>query len=134
MKRNIIAVITAIITGGVVVFVMDALAHFVYPVPPGLDLSRPEAISDYMKSVPVGALLLVAFSQTAGALSGGFISGIISKKITVALVYGVIALCLGVMNLLVVPHPIWLAVLLMLLPIPSAIIGFQLARFLGALS
>src|SRR5215204_3065139 len=109
MTRNIIAIIAAIVTGGVVVFLMDVLGHSIYPAPAGLDPGRPETISDYLKSVPVGGLLFIALSQAAGAFSGGFVSSIISKKPRIALIYGAIALTFGVLNLLAVPHPVWLA-------------------------
>lgn len=129
MTRNIIAVIAAIVTGGVVVYFMDVVGHWIYPVPSGLDPSRPETIVDYFKSAPVGALLFVALSQAAGAFSGGFIGTIISKTQRIGLIYGMIALVFGVVNLLTVPHPVWLAVLLILLPIPSALLGGSTALF-----
>ena len=133
MIRNIIAIIAAIVTGGVVVFLMDVLGHSIYPAPTGLDPARPETISEFLKSAPIGALVFIALAQAAGAFSGGFIAWIISKKQRVALIYGVIALAFGVMNLLVVPHPVWLAAILILLPIPSALLGSKSAGlFFGA--
>ena len=128
MKRNVMAVVAAIVTGGIVVFILDFVGHAIYPVEPGLDLSRPESVSEYMKSIPVGALMLVAFSQAAGAYSGGFVSGLISKSRTVALAYGVFALLLGVLNLLAIPHPVWLSVVLILVPVPAAVLGFRSAE------
>jgi hypothetical protein len=62
-------------------------------------------------------------AQAAGAFSGGSIAMAISKTKRAALVYGIIALVFGAVNILAVPHPPWLAALLVILPIPSAMLG-----------
>jgi hypothetical protein len=77
-------------------------------------------------------LIFIALSQAAGAFSGGFVGTIISRRRRVALIYGVIALVFGATNLIAVPHPVWLAVLLIILPIPSALLGGSAALFLQA--
>jgi hypothetical protein len=123
MTRNIIAIAAAIVTGGLVVYSMDMLGHQIYPVTSGLDPARPETIIEYLKTAPVGALLWVALAQAAGAFSGGSIAMAISKTKRAALVYGIIALVFGAVNILTVPHPPWLEGLLVILPIPSAMLG-----------
>jgi hypothetical protein len=127
------SVVAAFIAGFVCVFAIEKIGHAVYPPPAGLDISRPETIVEYVKTMPVGALLFVLAAQSAGAFSGGLITGVISvAKFPMAMTYGVLALLLAFFNIYVAPHPYWFIALALLLPIPLSLAGSKVVQMLSA--
>src|SRR5215204_2219749 len=125
MVRNILAVIVAFIGGGIFVFSVEAIGHVVYPLPAGLDMSKPDTIAEYVKNAPIGAILFVLLAQSAGSLGGGFIAGLISRgnRQRVAIIYSVLALLMACLNLWLIPHPLWFIALSIALPVPLALVG-----------
>ncbi|HNU08416.1 MAG TPA: hypothetical protein PKO33_11670, partial [Pyrinomonadaceae bacterium] len=71
MVRNVLSVVLAFVIGGLAVFAVEKLGHTVYPVPAGLDPNNLEGLAEYVKTMPVGALLFVLAAQSAGSLIGG---------------------------------------------------------------
>jgi hypothetical protein len=133
MVRNILSVIVAFVVGGIFVFLFEALGHRIYPVPEGIDSTNMQAIAEYVKTAPVGAILAVLVAQSAGSLVGGFITGLISiAKRATAIVYGILALIMAGINLVMIPHPWWFMVFSIVLPIPLSLLGSQIASGLTA--
>lgn len=131
MVRNIIAVIVGFVVGGIAVFLVESIGHQVYPIPAGLDLSKPEAIAEYVSKAPIGAILFVLIAQSAGSFIGGLITGLIAvAKAPTAIIYGVLALAMAGLNAFLIPHPVWFLVPSLLLPIPLALFGSRCSGLL----
>jgi hypothetical protein len=130
MIRNVIAVVTAFIIGGIFVFAIEAIGHRVYPLPEGFDTSDFAKIADYIKTAPIGAIAFVLLAQSFGSFVGGFVSGLIAKsnKRLIAIIYGVLALIMASINLVMIPHPLWFMVLSIALPIPLSLLGSMIAQ------
>lgn len=129
MLKNMLSVVAAFIVGGIFVFVIEKIGHAVYPVPPGLDILRPETIVEYVKNAPVGALLFPLAAQCVGAFAGGLVTALISiAKFHMAMTYGVLITFFSLMNVYVVPHPYWFTALALLLPIPLALAGSRFGQ------
>ncbi len=107
--RNILAVLAAVLAGGLVIMFIQALNAKFYPAPPGLNFSDPAAVKQYASTIPVGAFLLVLLSYLAGFTLAVFLS--IRFSATVPERQGVLtAMFFGaasVLNLLSLPHPMW---------------------------
>lgn len=129
MVRNILAVVAGFIVGGLFVFAFEAIGHMIYPLPPGLDSSKPEMIAEYVRTAPIGAIMSVLAAQSAGSFFGGLVTGLIavSRKQMVAVIYGVLALIMALINMIMISHPVWFMVLSVLLPIPLALLGSRVA-------
>jgi hypothetical protein len=129
MLRKILAVIAGVVAGGLVVFVLEGVGHHFYPSPPGIDMHDPAALKSLISTLPLGALLCVVAGWVLGAFAGGAVAGLISRSLTPALLTGTIQLLFGVLTMVMIPHPIWMILLGVLLPVPSAWLG---ARLTGA--
>lgn len=129
MLRNVLAVLAAFFVGGLCVFAVEMIGHRVYPLPEGVDPNDMKQIADYIKTAPPGSILFVLLAQSTGSFVGGVVTGLISRvnKTTTAIFYGVLGLIMAGLNLALIPHPLWFAVLSILLPIPLAILGSRLA-------
>jgi hypothetical protein len=131
MVRNILAVIAAFIAAAFFVLGVEQISIKLYPMPAGVDTSSIEAMTEYVKTVPATAILLVLIGQCLGSFVGGFVTGIISvAKFATAFIYGVIALAMAFMTVWMIPHPMWFNVAALVLPIPLSLIGSRIGQSL----
>jgi hypothetical protein len=129
--RRIFAVISGLFAMMIVItFVELANAKFFFPPPPGLDLANPAAIAAYVPTMPAGALAVVLLGWLLGALVGGFAAAAIAERnrTACALAIGAVDAALVAMNAATVPHPAWVIGAGVLLPLPLAWLGAQLAQ------
>lgn len=102
---------------------LEAIGHQIYPIPPEVDATDLDQLALYIKSAPIGALVFVLLAQSAGSVVGGSVCGFLGRgsSMILSLIYGVLALCMASLNLILIPHPIWMVVLSLVLPIPLAV-------------
>ena len=133
MLRKILFIIVGILSATVFIYIIESLGHLVYPPSEDLDLKNPDTIKSIMKDVPAGALLFVLLAYALGSFFGGLITAIISKssKVINAIIVGIVLLIFGLINLLIIPHPVWFTVVSILLYIPCAYIGGKVALALS---
>ena len=122
MLKNVLAVAAGFLGGAIVVFLFERLGHYLFPLPPGLDLTRPEAIAEYVKTASAGALSFALLAQAAGFIAGGLLTSLLAgaRSRRAVLSYGVLALAVSLLNLWQIPHTLWFAALAVLLPLPLA--------------
>lgn len=129
MGRTILAVILGVIAMSICVGAVEWIGHQLYPLPAGLDFKNPETLKGFIAQLPVAALLFVLAGWTLGSLVGGYIAARISRlhKRGAALSIGIAMILLVIMNMLMIPHPLWMSVLGVTLPVPFALLGRKLA-------
>lgn len=128
MGRSILAVALGFVLGIVLIAVMQSLGHFIYPPPEDLDLTNPEALKNLIDSAPVGALLLVVLAYAVGSFGGGWLAARLAQKshILHGMIVGGLLMTAGIMNLLMIPHPLWFWIVSVAAYFPAAYAG---ARF-----
>ena len=125
MIRVILAVITGVIIGNMAIMGLHYVGMIFYPLPEGTDMSDMNAIAEYVKIAPFGALLMVMFAHLGGTFLAGLSSALLSKNITTAYIVGGFFTLAGIYNLYVLPHPWWFNAEAVLY-LPAAIYGFNL--------
>ncbi len=130
MGRNILAVIAAIVLGSVIVWIVEKLGQTIYPFPEDLDPSDYEAIKEYIKTAPLGAMLMVILAHFMGAFTSGIVATKIGKtnQMRLAIISGSIFTVFGIMNLLMIPGPVWFAIVDTICYVPAALIGYTLVK------
>lgn len=101
---------------------VEAVGHHFYPPP---DTTDTAAIARYIETAPVGSLLMVLFAWGGGALVGAIVATIVIARNTIwpgVLVGGLITAAV-ILNLSMIPHPQWMMVAGLALPIPMAALG-----------
>lgn len=128
MGRKILAVVAGVILAGIVVYAVEAIGHQVYPPPAGLDMKNMEAMKNYVATLPMGALLFVLLAYVLGSFAGGWLAAKIarSSQIHVPLTVGGVQLFFGLINLLMIPHPLWFAIAAVIVFLPAAFLGGKL--------
>lgn len=150
--RSILAVFVGLILMGVTVALVESIGHGSYPIPPELnELSTRyaearvaavegtataddaaaarsafrDAVSGYIETAPLGALLFVVAAWISGGFVGAAVAAFLTTqwRIAVAIVVGLFDV-LGILAIVVaVPHPVWMTLL--------GIIGTMVASLLA---
>jgi len=109
MIRDILAALAGIAIAVLIVFTATELNHTVYPPPPELDFSDPDALRPYIATLPIGAFLLLMGGWVVGTFVGSVIAGRIgtAKPWVYPAIVGGLVFTATVANLILIPHPLW---------------------------
>lgn len=137
MVRNILAAILGLIVGWVVFTAIQALSHLVFPPTVPLDTNNLESIKAYMESLTPAMYAVVLGGYAIGSFAAGLLIGKIaeSKGNLIPIIVGGFFTIGWILNLIMLPHPIWVAVLGFFMYIPFTILGKNLTAgpdFIGA--
>ena len=127
MGKNIVAGITGVVIAMAMVWVVEKVGHAVYPPPPDLNFADPDAMRAYIETVPLGALLFVSAAWFIGTLCGTCAACAIgtAKPMIFAMVVGGLMLIATIMNLVMIPHPMWFSIL--------GVVGVVIGAWLGTM-
>ena len=128
MIRNVAAALAGIVTAFVMIMLIEKLGHFIYPPPPDLDFSNPEAIRPYMATLPFLALMFPMLAWITGTFAGSLVACSIAtaRPMAFAIIVGGLVFAGTVSNLIVIPHPLWFSVLSLLGIVASAWLAMRL--------
>jgi hypothetical protein len=109
MLRNILAVTGGVLAGALAVFLVEAAGRALFPVAQPIDLSDPAAARAAIEALPFATKFAVVVAWFAGALCGGVVAAIASKRWAPAawVVAATMALFAGA-TLRSIPHPWWM--------------------------
>ncbi len=134
MGRMILAVVVAWITGGAIIAIVEMIGSMFNPQPPSnlMTLSAEEKAA-YVKTIPTGAYLTVAFGYLLGSFAAGWIVSKISKRqggIILPVIVGALLTIGGIVNFFyVLPgQPTLFIIVSLLIFIPFALLGHKFAR------
>ena len=107
--RSVLTVLAGAIVAGILIALVEAIGHLVYPPPPGVDPWDRESLRTAMESIPVGALVAVLLAWGVGTFAGSWLAARIAGRAGLAhgMVVGLLMLAAGVANMLMIPHPLW---------------------------
>jgi hypothetical protein len=125
MVKSIISTFLGVIAGIFVIFSLKVISHIIYPLPAGLDINDPEALTEYTNAAPVVVFILLIVSYALASLVGGLISAAMAtrNKMSNAITVGGILMGLGAYDLLMIPHPVWTIIISIFLFIPCSYLG-----------
>lgn len=108
MLRIILGMIAGIAASFVTTLLVQMAGHAVFPPPAGLDPTDPDQIAAMMDSLPFGSLVAVVLAWGLGAFAGGSVAILVSKKNWAAWIIAFVVLALTAINLIMIPHPVWM--------------------------
>ncbi len=123
--KRVLAVFAGIVLGFFIVFAWEAIGYRLFPPPPGINLDQltPEQM---MQALPFGAKLWVVAGWGVATLAGSLLAARISGVATSGWIVGVFFLISTVANLFSLPHPAWMWIAGIALPMPIAWMGGKL--------
>ena len=124
--RTIAGVLAGLFVMFCVIMGIEYAGHQVFPPPPGLDPMNPQHLSAIMATQPFLAKAIVVLAWVCGAFAGGWVAARISRTWprTAAVLIALLVMS-GVVGMMfqLPDHPMWMAVLGLLLPIPAALLA-----------
>lgn len=130
MPKGILPIFAGMATAMIVIFIMEFISHSIYPIPKGVDMKNKEAIAEMIKNMPSGAMIFILMGYAFGSFSGGLVGAMMSteKRIRTSLIVGAVVMLGGVMNIMMVPHPLWFSICTFLAYLPFAYLGGYIAE------
>ena len=129
MGRSILAIFLGWAASLVVIVLVEAASHQLFPMPAGSDIWNPADMAGNGPAIPAAALALVILAWALGALAGGFLAGRLVQKAQLrhALIVAAVVLGSAVWTMLTVPHPAWMWVAALVLVPAGGWLGGRLA-------
>ena len=129
MIRNIGALIAGIVTAFASIYLIELLGHTIYPPPPDLDFSDPDAIRPYIATLPIIALLFPMLGWFVGTFAGSLVANFCgdTKPYVFAATVGGLVFAATAANLILIPHPLWFSITSLLGIIASAWLATRVA-------
>jgi hypothetical protein len=105
--RSVLGIVLGILAAFIFFVAAEFAAFKVSPLPPDLDWNDGEAVSEAMKNVSTGAMLLVVLGYTFGTFAGAWVAAKVAGRTRVAhgMVIGVLFLLAFIGDLWTWPHP-----------------------------
>ena len=110
MLRVVLGIVAGIAVAMGCIFVVEAIGHQLYPPPIGAVMSTPDAVADYIASAPTMALVFPPLGWLLGAAIGGGAARYIGRKPWAGWVIAGVVLAGGIINLFLIPAPIWMQI------------------------
>ncbi|MBU2557820.1 MAG: hypothetical protein KJ578_08595 [Bacteroidetes bacterium] len=131
MLRKIIAILAGIIIGMIVIAVVEYLGHYIFPAPVDLELSEEAYNQGAMYSmIPFKNMLMVLLAYLLGSFAAGFTTSIIAQNKILALIPGFALMIAGIINVMLIPHPLWFTFISLAVYVPFAFFGGFIAELL----
>ncbi|RDX35347.1 hypothetical protein DZA37_00985 [Kangiella sp. HD9-110m-PIT-SAG06] len=130
MGKQILAVMVGVVVGGLAIYGIESINMVRFPWPENLSMEDEAAFAEYVSSLPVDAFITVIIAHAVGSFISGFVCCRItpSKHLLFGTICGVLFLLAGIMNLIMIPHPLWFMIVDVLVFVPFAWLGAKLAK------
>lgn len=111
------------------IFIVEFTGHLIWPPPETLSLSEPDMAKSLIQTLPIAAKLTILLAWGMGGLFAGFFSAALapSHRRWLALSLGLLLTVLIGVNVWMIPHPLWMSIVAMMLPLPSSWLGHRMA-------
>lgn len=128
MLKNIVSVIAGIIVGWFLFTGFQLINYFVVPKPEGFVMGDPGSIKEMIDTMPFYGWALLTLGYVVGSFAAGWVIGKISESKTIILPIGAaILFMMGWLgNIMTIPHPLWIVILMFLIYIPSVLAGHKM--------
>jgi hypothetical protein len=129
MVRTILGILAGLVVAWLAMTVCEFASLFLHRPPAGLDLRDPQALAAHIAAAPLSAMLVVIAGWALAAFAGALVAARIARhSLPAALVIGVLVLAGVIANNTMIPHPLWMTIAGIALPLPLAWLAARLVR------
>lgn len=130
MLRQIASALVGILVAFAMVALIQRLGHAIYPPPPELAEADARALAAAVATLPLGSLLFVVAAWAIGSFAGAAVASLLTRGVSLlpGLAVGALVLAATAMTLFALPHPVWMMIAGLVLPLPAAWLGCRAAR------
>lgn len=111
--RSVLGVVVGVVVALAIIVGFDFLSSSLFPLPPGVDPMDPAALQAIVDQIPAAAFLIILMGWAAASFFGAWLAARIAGRAPFVhgMIVAVLLLIAGVMNMMLVPHPIWVWIL-----------------------
>lgn len=120
MGRRIAGAVVGLVVAMLVITLAELLGHRLFPPPPGTDMRDPAAMAAIVDRLPFAAKAWVVLGWVAGTFAGGCAGLVVARWRPVAWIVAAGVLLGAVLNMTMIPHPVWMIAAGLLLPLVAA--------------
>jgi hypothetical protein len=128
MTRKVLAGVVGFVIAVACMMTAEQINHRIYPIPDNINFRDAEAVRRLVATLPAGAFVLVLVGWLVGTLLGTFLAAKIGRSRVPAYVVGVLLLCGGIMNIAMLPQPVWFDVVALLIFVAMPFAGIAMAK------
>jgi hypothetical protein len=129
MVRTIFAVLLGLVVAVATMLLLEFAGMSLFPLPPGTRVDSEADLARVVASASTGKLLWVLMGWAVAAFLGGWVAARLARHRTgAALAVGAVVVAGVVLNAAMLPHPAWMTVAGVLLPLPLAWCASRLVR------
>lgn len=132
--RLILGLVAGVIVAGIVVALVEGAGHMIWPPPEGLDPTNPEDAAQIMLVIPTAAKVAVVIAWFLGALAGAWVAIAISKNVLTGWMVGLLMIVGGIVTTQMFPHPLWMVISAVVLPLLGVLLAKELHKKRGTLT
>lgn len=110
MLRTILGILAGVVVAFVVLMGLEMAGHAAMPPPAGLDPADPEDLKEMVAAASTAAKAWVVFAWFAAVVAGGWVARRLSRKGWAGWVIAGLIVLGGVANLVMIPHPLWMQI------------------------
>ena len=126
MGRTILGILAGLVVAWLAMTICEFASLFLHRPPVGLDLRDPQALAAHIAAAPLSAMLVVGWALAA--FVGAWVAARIARhRRAAALVIGLLVLAGVIANIAMIPHPLWMTVAGLALPLPLAWLAARIA-------
>jgi hypothetical protein len=128
MGRTILGILAGVVVAWLAISLCEFASLYLHRPAPGVDLRDPQALAAHIASAPLQAMLLVVAGWMVAAFGAGWLAARIARHRTAAaLVIGVLVVLGVIGNNLLIPHPLWMTIVGIAMPLPLAWLAARVA-------
>ena len=128
--RKIWPYVAGLGTAFILILVLEAALHLIFPMPSSASMNDPAAIDRAMRAMPVSAFAALLVAYIVGSFAGGLTAALASdgSSSTPSIVTGCALTIAGAASVFAMYHPTWFRVASLLTYLPFAYLGCLAAR------
>ena len=132
--RGLVGVVAGLIVGALLVFAVQMVAHVMFAPATPVDRNDPAAVEQFIAGLPLGAFLMVLLSYFIGTVVGSSTAARIGRSLIPSIIVTLLLFGAAVSNLVMIPHPWWMAVAVPTVYAVAGFIAWKLSSDLRALA
>lgn len=120
--------LVGILVAGLIVFLVESMGHSIFPPPQGIDVTDPADLARLMDVMPVGAQAIVLLGWFAGSYVGGWVGYMLWRQRPTPWVVSAFIVAGALFSFATIPHPWWMIVGGIALPLLAALLVVRRTR------
>lgn len=124
--RSIAALLAGVVVAVLVIGITEFAGHAMFPPPADLDVSTPAGREQLWNAIPVQSKIMVVLAWFLGSFAGACTAIAIALRVLPAWTVGLVIAAMGLWTTQILPHPAWMVVSAMVLPLIAVLVAKRL--------